>query len=128
MKALHNAIIAYILIVNACKVCNAIISATLVTLSPCHNQNCAYIGVLRAVYIQPCIDIPLKPSRASMGFCDALTGTKKALANCQEMPFKLALSPIECQYTPYRLVDYRINGSGKNPDVCVIFENFRRIV
>ena len=47
MKALHNAIIAYILIVNACKVCNAIISAAVATLSPCHNQNCAFKAVLR---------------------------------------------------------------------------------
>ena len=56
----------------------------------------AYKRVLRAVYNQPYINISPKPSRACMGFCDALTGIKKALASRQEMPLKLALSPIEC--------------------------------
>lgn len=90
--------------------------------------NRAFNGVLRAVYNQPYIDISPKPSRACMGFCDALTGIKKALASRQKMPPKLALSPIECQNPPYYLVDYRINGSEKNSGVCVIFENSRRIV
>jgi hypothetical protein len=80
----------------------------------------AFIDVLRAVYIQPCIDIPPKPSRACMGFCDTLTGIKKALASRQEMPPKLALSPKECQNPPYYLADYRIKGSEKK-QVCVSF-------
>lgn len=80
----------------------------------------AFKGILRAVYIQPYIDIPPKPSGACMGFCDALTGIKKALASRQEMPPKLALAPIECQNPPYYLVDYRVNGSEKNPGVCVL--------
>lgn len=88
--------------------------------------NRAFKSVLRAVYNQPYIDIPPKPSRAYMGFCDALTGNKKALASCQEMPQKLALAPIECQNLPYYLADYRINGSEKNSGVCVIFENFKQ--
>lgn len=74
----------------------------------------AFKGVLRAVYNQPYIDIPPKPSRACMGFCDVLTGIKKALASRQEMPPKLALSPIECQNLPCYLVDYRVKGSVKN--------------
>ena len=86
----------------------------------------AFKSVLRAVYNQPYIDIPPKPSRACMGFCDALTGIKKALANRQKMPLKLALAPLECQNPPYYLSDYRINGSEKNPGVCVIFKNFKR--
>ena len=75
--------------------------------------NRAFKSVVRAIYNHPYIDIPPKPSRAYMGFCGILTGIKKALASRQEMPPKLALSPIECQYSPYRLVDYRINGSEK---------------
>lgn len=86
----------------------------------------AFKRVLRAVYNQPYINIPPKPSRACMGFCDALTGIKKALASRQEMPPKLALSPIECQNPPYYLADYRIKGSEKNPGVCVISENFKQ--
>ena len=84
----------------------------------------AFKGVLRAVYNQPYIDIPPKPSRAYMGFCDALASIKKALANRQETSLKLALLPIECQNPPYYLVDYRINGSEKNPGVCVLGEKF----
>ena len=80
----------------------------------------AFKGVLRAVHNHPYTDIPPKPSRAYMGFCDVLTGIKKALASRQEMPPKLALSPIECQNLPYYLADYRINGSEKNW-VCVSF-------
>lgn len=83
--------------------------------------NRAFKSVLRAVYNQPYIDIPPKPSRACMGFCDVLAGIKKALASRQKTPLKLALSPIECQNPPYYLVDYRINGSEKNPGVCVFF-------
>jgi hypothetical protein len=90
----------------------------------------AFIDVLRAVYIQPYIDIPPKPSRACMGFCDVLTGIKKALASRQEMLLKLALAPIECQNPPYYLADYRINGREKNPGVCVLggktSKNFNR--
>ena len=55
-----------------------------------------------------------------MGFCDALTGIKKALASRQEMPQKLALAPTECQNPPYYLADYRVNGSEKNPGVCAL--------
>lgn len=87
----------------------------------------AFKGVLKAVYNQPYINIPPKPSRACMGFCDALAGIKKALASRQEMPQKLALLPIECQNPPYYLVDYRVNGSEKNPGVCVVFEKIRKI-
>lgn len=86
----------------------------------------AYKRVLRAVCNHPYIDIPPKPSRACMGLCDALTGIKKALASRQEMPQKLALAPTECQNPPYYLADYRVNGSEKNPGVCVIFKNFKR--
>jgi hypothetical protein len=90
----------------------------------------AFKGVLKAFSIHPYIDIPPKPSRACMGFCGVLTGIKKALASRQEMPPKLALSPIECQHMPYYLVDYRINGSEKNPGVCVLggktSKNFNR--
>jgi len=80
----------------------------------------AFKSVLRAISNQPYIDIPSKPSRACMGFCDVLTGIKKALASRQEMPQKLALAPTECQHIPYYLVDYRIKGSEKNPGVCVL--------
>ena len=87
-------------------------------------------SVLRAIYNHPYIDIPPKPSRAYIGFCDVLTGIKKALASRQKTPLKLALSPIECQNPPYYLVDYRIKGSEKNPGVCVLggktSKNFNR--
>lgn len=84
----------------------------------------AFKDVLRAVYNQPYIDIPPKPSRAYIGFCDALASIKKALASRQEMPSKLALLPIECQNPPYYLVDYRVKGSEKKPGVCVLGEKF----
>ena len=74
----------------------------------------AFKSVLKAVYNQPYMIIPPKPSRAYMGFCDALASIKKAPASRQEMPPKLALSPIECQNLPYYLVDYRVKGSVKN--------------
>lgn len=89
--------------------------------------NRAFKRVLKGFYSVPLTDIPPKPSRACMGFCDALAGIKKALASRQEMPQKLALSPIECQNLPYYLVDYRINGSEKNPGVCVLGEKIRKI-